>query len=77
MTSPQFKAHFKIALLQGKKITPMSALKTWGCFRAAVYINRLRNDGMDIITDIIRNPDGTSYAVYSLNIKKKTKLKAV
>lgn len=34
----QIKARLKIALLKGEKITPVKALKKWGCFRLAVYI---------------------------------------
>lgn len=46
--SPQYKPRIKVWLLQGKALTPMIALKKWGCFRLAVYIHRLRKEGFRI-----------------------------
>lgn len=63
-TTPQFKPRIKIWLLQGKTLTPAIALKKWKCFRLAVYIRRLRQDGFKIETTIKYNKNGTQYAEY-------------
>jgi len=41
------------ALQSGMKITPMTALRLYGCFRLAARILDLRNDGHDIKTDMV------------------------
>lgn len=64
--SPQFLPRIKVYLLQGKALTPQIALKLWKCYRLASYINRLRNMGFNIVTDIVYNKNGTSYAKYSI-----------
>ena len=53
--SPQTIGHMrrdgriKAALLKGEKLTPMDALRRFGCFRLGVRIWELRNEqGMDI-----------------------------
>lgn len=68
MKNRNYKARLKARLLKGDTITPMIALKDWGCFRLSVYVNRLRNDGYKIKTEIVRTHDGTQYAKYSLPI---------
>ena len=40
-------------------ITPLQALKEYGCFRLASVVNRLRNSGMNIHTDMKHR-----YAIY-------------
>lgn len=67
MRNNQFKARIKTYLLLGKKLTPMIALKRFGCFRLAVYIQRLRDEGMNIETERLGKQ---RYASYSL-IKHK------
>jgi hypothetical protein len=52
-------------LSKGKTITPMDALKKFGCFRLAARIADLRNDGINIATKIVTK-EGKSYASYSL-----------
>jgi hypothetical protein len=49
----------------GRKITPMDALKKYGCFRLGARINDLRNEGMHIVTNIIKK-NGKRFAQYSL-----------
>lgn len=66
----QIKARLKIALLKGEKITPVKALKKWGCFRLAVYIQRLRREGMNIETELIGKQ---RYASYRLSLLNKSK----
>jgi len=62
------KAQVKAWLENGNSITPIEALQLWGCFRLAAVINRLRNDGMDIVTERV-NDGEKSYAKYYLNNK--------
>lgn len=64
--TPQFKPRIKVFLLKGKVLTPMIALKRWGCFRLAVYIRRLRQEGMTIHTEIVKTKDGKQHAKYTL-----------
>jgi len=59
-------AAIKKDLLRGHKITPMAALKKYGCFRLGARINDLRNEGWHIVTKIIKR-DGKHFAQYSLN----------
>ena len=67
------KAKIAARLLSGKTITPMEALKDYGCFRLAVHINRLRNEGMKIHTENVRNGK-KQFARYSL-IKEQIQAK--
>ncbi len=52
-------------LKTGRSITPMSALRNYGCFRLAAVIHKLKKQGMDIETTIINEGDKT-YAQYNL-----------
>lgn len=53
------------ALEAGQQITPMDALKSWGCFRLGARIYELRERGYRIKTEMIyRGRNG--YARYSL-----------
>lgn len=65
----QVKPRLKARLLMGKTITQNQALKLWGTSRLAVYVNRLRNDGMDIHTEMV-NFRGDTFAKYSLKPSK-------
>lgn len=63
----QTKAHLKVWLLLGKSITPDQCLKKWKARRLASYINRLRNEGMDIITEMVTDKrTGDTFARYKL-----------
>ena len=44
-------------LLEGKKITPISAIKDYHCMRLAARILDLRKDGHDITTTIVHSGD--------------------
>ena len=59
----------KIANYLNKKkaITPIQALKMFGCFRLAARISDLRNEGLQINTKIVSIKNGPKYAAYSLN----------
>jgi Helix-turn-helix domain len=59
-----FKLHEH--LVSGKGITPMEALKKWGCFRLSARINELRNAGTPIITETIKK-NGKSFANYFIS----------
>jgi len=46
-------------------ITPIYALNVFGSFRLSAIIHRLRQDGMDIVTEIV-TIKGKSFACYML-----------
>lgn len=48
----------------GRSITPLQALNKWGCMRLGARINDLRNEGWEIVTEIIER-DGKRFAKYS------------
>lgn len=52
-------------LRQGKAITPIEALNLYGCFRLGARIFDLKDQGLDIVTEIITN-GRKRYAQYSL-----------
>lgn len=52
-------------LKQGKKISPLQALRDFGCLRLAAVIYRLREQGHVIVTDW-RHQGESRYAVYRL-----------
>ena len=53
-------------LKRGIDITPMSALRLYGCFRLAARIHDLRADGHDIVTIKEPTDDGKYIARYKL-----------
>lgn len=59
----QHKPRIKVWLLLGRKVTPKMAWTQIGCYRLSSVINRLRNEGMKIETDMSKG-----YATYSLDI---------
>lgn len=68
-TSASQTARIKAALLAGEKLTPMDALRRFGCFRLGARIWDLRNEhGMDIRTEQFRTESGKIVAAYSLNV---------
>lgn len=40
-------------LLNGKSITPMEALNMFGCFRLSARIANLREEGLEVVTDMV------------------------
>jgi len=52
-------------LLRGKSITPIQALKLYGCFRLSSIIFRLRREGLNIVTGIVYK-GGKQWARYVL-----------
>lgn len=68
-TSASQSAQIKAALLAGETLTPLDALKRFGCFRLGARIWELRNEqGMNIRTEQFRTESGKIVAAYSLNI---------
>lgn len=64
------KGHLK----EGRTITPLQALTDYGCFRLASVVNRLRAEGMDIITNIktsYKDDDVKHFAEYHLRTIKQ------
>ena len=53
------------ALLDGKSITPLDALRDYGCFRLAARIDELRRQGYCITTEF-QHRKGKKYASYRL-----------
>lgn len=68
-TSASQTARIKAALLRGETLTPLDALRRFGCFRLGARIWDLRNEhGMDIRTEQFRTESGKIVAAYSLNV---------
>ena len=59
------KAYILDALKSGAKITPITALNSFGCFRLAAVIHELRKEH-EIITEEVSNSNGATFAQYSL-----------
>ena len=57
-----------VALKNGDKITPLSALEKFGCFRLSARIWDLRNEGHPIKTRHISTPQGKVVAEYSYEV---------
>jgi hypothetical protein len=53
-------------LLNGYSITQLDALNMFGCFRLSARIANLREEGLDIVTDIV-NVNDKRIAKYYLN----------
>ena len=61
-------------LLAGDSVTPLQALNSVGCFRLASVINRLRQEGLDIVTNIIEDyskENVVRYAEYHIRTVKE------
>lgn len=55
----------KKALNRGEKVTPITALKRFGCFRLSARISNLRDEGMKIKTKF-KTVKGKTFAEYSI-----------
>lgn len=56
----------RAALERGEKLTPVRALRQFGCFRLAARVKELRDAGMPIQTEKCRTKDGATVARYTL-----------
>lgn len=65
MTKDHIQARLKTLLLTGGTITALQALNRWGTLRIAVYVSRLRSQGLKIKTHMVTKNNKT-YAKYSL-----------
>ena len=54
-------------LLSGKKLTPLTALNKFGCFRLSARILDLRKQGYNIATENVTRK-GKTFAEYSMQI---------
>lgn len=67
-TSASQSAQIKAALLAGETLTPLDALRRFGCFRLGARIWELRHKcGMDIRAVRHTTESGKTVAAYSLN----------
>ena len=64
-TSMSQKAQIKAALLAGETITPLDALKRYGCFRLGARIGDLKAEGMNIV-NVWRTVNGKRVAAYRI-----------
>ena len=55
-------------LKQGKKLTPITALNKFGCFRLSARILDLRKQGHQINTENVTK-QGKTFAEYSMEVK--------
>lgn len=53
-------------LQAGKPITPLQALRLWGCFRLAARIADLRERGYEIASERVETQHGKRVAMYRL-----------
>ena len=58
-----------VALKNGERVTPLSALEKFGCFRLSARKWDLRNEGFPIKTQYLTTPQGKTVAEYSLEQK--------
>ncbi len=56
-------------LTMGRKITPLQALKMYGCFRLSARIHDLKQKGLRIVSKIVTTKTGKHVAQYSLKGK--------
>lgn len=58
-------------LRQGNRISQRDAVNLFGAWRLGGIVHRLRkNDGMNIVTDLVPNGNGSEHAVYYLELPK-------
>lgn len=62
-----YKSKILAHLKTGAKITPMEALKFWGCFSLSQRISELRQAGIPIQSKLIKNNNGKRHAIYWLD----------
>ncbi|MBV7387249.1 helix-turn-helix domain-containing protein [Pasteurellaceae bacterium TAE3-ERU1] len=69
MTKPTHKQQVLDALKNGEMVTPLEALRRFGCFRLGAVIYKLRQEGYTIKTHNVRK-DGKYFADYTLEAMK-------
>ena len=58
-------------IMSGQPITALQSLRLYGLQRLASLVNKMRNQGVEIETVMVQEPDGTKYAKYFLPINKR------
>lgn len=61
-TQQQIKQHLE----SGKSLTTLQALSKFKTYRLSEYVRRLRNSGMNIVTDRMTTKEGKVYGKYSV-----------
>jgi hypothetical protein len=54
------------ALKEGRELTPLDALREFGCFRLGARVYDLKKQGYDIATSMVDVGDGVRVAKYKL-----------
>jgi hypothetical protein len=54
------------SLRMGEQITPLDALKKFGCFRLSARVHDLKRQGHAISTKTMHTLDGKRVAIYSM-----------
>ena len=72
MTTTQTQTEqLKKAFLHGVTISPLDALRDYGCLRLAARVHDLRDEGLQIETDMVKCPGtGRTYACYSIPTRR-------
>lgn len=52
-------------LMSGKTLTPIQALEKFGCYRLAAVVNKLRKEGLQISTELMKGGEH-AYAKYKI-----------
>ncbi len=60
------KSEILECLKQGMPVTPIDALKWFGCFRLAAVIHDLRKDGYEINCEMVQNGKKNQFGKYTL-----------
>ena len=61
------KSDILAALKNGEEMTPLPALKRFGCMRLAARIGELKEDGWPIVPRDVKLPSGKTVAGYRLD----------
>lgn len=64
------KDKLKKDLLKGKRVSGLNAWKDYGLYRLSDAIKKLRDAGMNIITEL-KSSGGSVYGVYYLSKRRK------
>jgi len=66
-TRPQTQLDLiRAALLAGRALTPLEALREFGCFRLGARIWDLKREGMEIAQTLVETTEGAHVAQYRL-----------
>lgn len=60
------KEEIRYHLLQGRSLTALEALDLYGSLRLASRVSKIRKDGLNIITTMVKTESGKHIASYKL-----------